>query len=82
MPVRREITPPQAPALAFVRYHLDRPSLEIAHVLRQKGNVLVGAGAHFGVEQHLRITHGLEPAYLDAALTSITRVLAALNSPI
>lgn len=39
----------------------------------------VETGAHFGVEHHLRITHGLEPGYLDAALASITRVLAGLR---
>lgn len=73
------ITPPQATALAFVRYHLPGSSLAVARALRERGSVLVGAGAHFGVEHHLRITHGLEPGYLDAAFASITRVLAGLG---
>ncbi|MEU9125250.1 aminotransferase class I/II-fold pyridoxal phosphate-dependent enzyme [Streptomyces sp. NPDC048506] len=72
------IVPPHATALAFVRYHLPRPSLEVADALRVHGKVLVGAGAQFGVEHHLRITHGLEADYLDAALTSISSVLAEL----
>lgn len=72
------ITPPAATALAFVRYHLDRPSLEVGHALRDRGNVLVGVGAHFGVEHHLRITHGLQPVYLEAALRNVSRVLTEL----
>jgi aspartate/methionine/tyrosine aminotransferase len=72
------VVPPQATALAFVRYHLPLASIEVAHALRQQGSVLVGAGEHFGIEHHLRITHGLEPAYLDDALTSITKVLSTI----
>ena len=69
------IVPPAATALGFVRYALDAPSLEVAHALRTEADVLVAPGAHFGVERHLRITHGLEPAYLDAALERIAAVL-------
>lgn len=72
------IVPPHATALGFVRYHLPRPSIEVAHAIREHGDVLVGAGAHFGVEHHLRITHGLELGYVDAALSSITRVINSL----
>jgi aspartate/methionine/tyrosine aminotransferase len=71
------IVPPAATALGFVRYALDAPSLEVAHALRTEADVLVAPGAHFGVERHLRITHGLEPAYLDAALERIAAVLRA-----
>ena len=71
------IVPPAATALGFVRYALDAPSLEVADALRTRADVLVCAGAHFGVERHLRITHGLAPAYLDAALERIGAVLRA-----
>ena len=47
----------------------------MAHKLRAEGDVLVGAGAHFGIEHHLRITHGLEPQVLEAALERILAVL-------
>jgi len=71
------IVPPAATALAFVYYALDLPSLEVAHALRERASVLVGAGAHFGVEHHLRITHGLAPAYMDQALERISETLSS-----
>jgi aspartate/methionine/tyrosine aminotransferase len=66
--------PPAATALAFVRYRLDAPSDEIALALR-RADVLVGPGHAFGVEQHLRITHGLPPDHLREALAIIDRTL-------
>ena len=53
------IVPPAATALGFVRYDLDLPSEAVAEALRREADVLVAPGATFGVEQHLRITHGL-----------------------
>ncbi len=55
-------------------------SLQVAHKIRTEGDVLVGAGAHFGVEHHLRITHGMEPEFLEGALQSISRVLASASA--
>jgi aspartate/methionine/tyrosine aminotransferase len=72
------VTPPQATALAFVRYHLDLPSTDVADALRTRGGVLVGAGAHFGAEHHLRLTYGYEPAYLAITLDRISHVLKDL----
>jgi aspartate/methionine/tyrosine aminotransferase len=72
------IVPPDATALGFVRYHLDLPSVEVAHALRREADVLVAPGSTFGVEHHLRITHGLEPALLDEALDRAGRVLRGL----
>jgi len=72
------IVPPAATALGFVRYQLDLPSVEVAHALRREADVLVAPGATFGVEHHLRITHGLEPATLDEALHRTGKVLRGL----
>lgn len=72
------IVPPAATALGFVRCHLDLPSVEVAHALRREGDVLVAPGSTFGVEHHLRITHGLEPAMLDEAFERAGRVLRGL----
>jgi len=70
---------PEATALAFLRYDLDLPSLEVAHALR-RGGVLVGVGAHFGVEHHLRVTHGLVAEYMEPALERMTGVFSALRA--
>ncbi len=72
------IVPPDATALGFVRYHLDLPSVEVATALRRDADVLVAPGSTFGVEHHLRITHGFEPALLDEALERAGRVLRGL----
>ena len=66
---------PVATAAGFVRYAVERSSLEIADALRTQAGVLVIPGVHFGVEQHLRITHGLDPAHLKQALQRIASVL-------
>ncbi len=73
---------PEATALAFVRYDLDLPSAHVADILRTDADVLVAAGADFGVEHHLRITHGLEIGYLEKALERIESALrSALVTP-
>lgn len=72
------IVPPDATALGFVRYHLDLPSVDVAHALRREADVLVAPGSVFGVEHHLRIAHGLEPAMIDEAFDRAGRVLRGL----
>lgn len=68
------VVKPCATASAFVRYRPRAGSLEIAEAIRRAG-VLVIPGAHFGVENHLRITHALDPSYLNGALLRISKVL-------
>ncbi|MEV1055505.1 aminotransferase class I/II-fold pyridoxal phosphate-dependent enzyme [Streptomyces sp. NPDC049887] len=72
--------PPQATSLAFVRYHLELSSTEVAEALHARGGVLVGAGAHFGTEHHLRFTYGQEPAQLAAALEKTSQILKELSA--
>ncbi|MEV6670967.1 aminotransferase class I/II-fold pyridoxal phosphate-dependent enzyme [Streptomyces sp. NPDC051162] len=74
------VVPPQATALAFVRYHLDLPSTDVAEALLAHGKVLVSAGAHFGTEHHLRITYGQEPTQLAAALEKTSYALKELSA--
>jgi aspartate/methionine/tyrosine aminotransferase len=69
------IVPPQATALGFAGYNLDMASMELAHLLRTEGDVLVCPGVTFGAEGHLRLNFGLSPDYLQAALSRIIQVL-------
>ncbi|MFI1801676.1 aminotransferase class I/II-fold pyridoxal phosphate-dependent enzyme [Streptomyces sp. NPDC020379] len=74
------VVPPQATSLAFVRYHLDLPSTEVADALLAHGKVLVSPGAHFGTEHHLRFTYGQEPTHLAAALEKTSYALKELSA--
>ncbi len=70
---------PQATAAGFVRYHLEPRSLEVAKTLLEKSRVLVIPGEHFGIEHHLRITHGVDPVHLNIALRRISSVLNSIK---
>jgi aspartate/methionine/tyrosine aminotransferase len=74
------LVPPQAAAIAFPRYHLDVNSSELVERLIQEKSVLVGAGEHFGVNHHLRISFGLPADYLRPALDRIHDLLADLGA--
>ena len=73
-----EWTPPQAAAIAFVRYHLDLPSAELVDRLRREQDVLIVPGAHAGMEHHLRISFGPPAAYLQAGLDRISAFMETL----
>lgn len=62
------IVPPESTALAFVRFHLNMSSTEVADEIRRRAKVLVAPGEYFGIEHHLRMTHGLKIEYLTEAL--------------
>lgn len=68
---RFDLVPPPAGAICFPRYHLEMNSSDLAEALRSKMSVLVVPGDHFGVDGHLRIGIGNEPAYLRAGLERI-----------
>lgn len=67
-----------ATSIAFVRYHFDVPSVELANHVRTRTSVLVAPGAYLGTEHHLRIAVGYEPAKLNTALGRIGAVAAEL----
>jgi aspartate/methionine/tyrosine aminotransferase len=72
------VVPPESTALAFVRYELGMPSFSVADALRRRAGVLVAPGEYFGIENHLRITHGLKAEYLRTALDRIGSVIQEL----
>ncbi len=69
------LVPPQATAVSFVRYKLKADSATLAHRLIQEKSVLIGPGDYFGIPNHLRISYGLPPDYLNEGLRRIASLL-------
>ena len=69
--------PPEAAAIAFVRYHVDANSTELAERLIHEHSTNVVPGDHFGMDGHLRISFGLPEDYL---MEGLNRVAAAIES--
>lgn len=83
MSEHREIlgtTPPQAAAIAFVKYRLDIPSTRFAERLREEKRVLIVPGDHFGLDRFVRISFGLPHDYLTPALGRIHDLLVELRA--
>ena len=72
------VTPPDAGAIAFVRYTLPLNSTELCRRLLEEMDVLVAPGDHFGIDRHLRLNHGLPPLYVRKGLDRIAKLLTAL----
>jgi aspartate/methionine/tyrosine aminotransferase len=75
---RFSVSPAVATSIAFVCYHFDMPSAELADHIRRKASVLVAPGGYLGTEHHLRITVGYEPQKVRTALERIGVVAAEL----
>jgi aspartate/methionine/tyrosine aminotransferase len=67
--------PPQAAAIAFVRYNRSVNSSELVRRLIDEQSTLVVPGDHFGIDHHLRISFGLEESYLKEGLARIFQLL-------
>jgi aspartate/methionine/tyrosine aminotransferase len=74
------LVPPQAAAIAFVRYHLQVNSTELVERLIHEKSVLVVPGDHFGLDHCLRISFGLPPDYLAAGLDRIHELVVELQA--
>jgi aspartate/methionine/tyrosine aminotransferase len=70
---------PAATSIAFVRYHMDMPSVELAGHLRDKVSVLVAPGSTLGTEYHLRMAVGYEGDKLKTALGRIGEAVLSLS---
>jgi len=73
------VVPPQAAAIAFVRYHLNINSTELVERLMREKSVLIVPGDHFGLDHHLRISFGLPPDYLRPGLDRIHELITELG---
>ena len=73
--------PPQAAAIAFVRYRLNISSTQFAERLREEKRVLIVPGEHFGLDHFVRISYGLPHEYLTPALGRIHDLIGDLGNP-
>jgi aspartate/methionine/tyrosine aminotransferase len=67
--------PPEAGAIAFVKYTHAINSTELVERLRIERSVLVVPGDHFGMDGYLRIGFGSHPQHLVGALERIAEVM-------
>jgi aspartate/methionine/tyrosine aminotransferase len=72
--------PPDAAAIAFLRYSADIGSEKLVDLIRQDKSVLIAPGAHFGLERHVRISFGLPETYLTEGLSRIGEVLEGFKT--
>ena len=71
--------PPQAAAIAFVKYRLDIPSTKLTDRLREEKRVLIVPGEHFGLDRFVRISYGLPHDYLMPALGRISDLILEIG---
>jgi aspartate/methionine/tyrosine aminotransferase len=71
--------PPQAAAIAYVRYHLDVNSTELVQRSIEEKSVFVVPGDQFGMDRYLRISHGLPEDYLREGLDRFGELIEELK---
>ena len=70
--------PPQAGAIAFLRYTPTINSTEFATRLRKEHDVLIVPGDHFRMDGYLRLGFGGDPRQLEEALRRTGEALRAV----
>jgi aspartate/methionine/tyrosine aminotransferase len=73
------LTPPQAAAIAFVRYSLEINSSVFTERLRKEKSVFIVPGDHFGMDKFVRISFGLPHDYLLEALNRIHELVVEMR---
>jgi aspartate/methionine/tyrosine aminotransferase len=73
------LVPPEAAAIAFVRYHLDVNSTELVERLMREKSVIIVPGDHFGMDHYLRISFGLPEDHLREGLDRIHELIVELQ---
>jgi aspartate/methionine/tyrosine aminotransferase len=69
------LVPPEAAAIAFVRYNREINSSALVNRLIHEQSTLVVPGDHFGLDQHLRISYGLSREYVNEGLERIYQTI-------
>ncbi len=77
---RFTLTPPDAGAIAMVRYDAPIPSLELAERLRVEHSLLIVPGAHFGIESTMRLGFGPPADELTGALECLGDAFATMTA--
>ena len=62
------LRPPDAGAIAFIRYHFEVSSTRLVERLALEKSVLIVPGDHFGIDHFVRVSFGLPHSYLQSAL--------------
>jgi len=71
--------PPQAGAIAFVRYNFMMNSTELVTRLIHEKSVLIVPGDHFEMDHHLRFGFGSEPEYLEKGLARVEELIPEIK---
>lgn len=71
--------PPEAGAIAYVRYTHPINSLQLVNRLRTEKSLLIVPGDHFGMDGHLRIGYGPPVEQLRQGLSRLQQVLESLQ---
>jgi aspartate/methionine/tyrosine aminotransferase len=72
--------PPEAGAIAFVRYPHAISSTELTSRLRDEAGVLIVPGDHFDMDRYVRIGFGSDPTYLARGLAVAGEFLDAVTA--
>ena len=75
------LRPPDAGAIAFIRYQMEINSTRLAERLALEKSVLIMPGDHFGIDQFLRVSFGLPHSYLRPALDRVHDMIEELQVP-
>jgi len=71
--------PPQAGAIAYVKYNLKINSSKFADRLKKEKSTLIVPGDHFGMDGYLRIGYGAPRDYLSAGLNRIDELIQSIR---
>jgi len=74
------VVPPEAAAFVFPRYNFAINSSTFVEKLIELKKAYVVPGDHFGLDHHLRISYGMEPALLNDGLQRIYDLMLSMNS--
>jgi hypothetical protein len=66
-----DFVPPEAAAIALVKYRADTPSIELCERIRQNQSTLVVPGAHVGLEGYMRLWFGGRPEFIREGLRRV-----------